>query len=247
MRGEALAGSAPPAWLAGPGRRRRGRAGDRALSGPHQGYPERTGGSAARPVPVVDGVPTYYAGLAKTSDVQTSPEQIVVGDTVTGKRLATVAPPAGTTFAGITGAADDRTFVVDTQPGSLDPESEPWQPRTWYLLGSIRSGAPGPADAAAHPRHRRWHQCAGRSRSPRWHRARCRTAAGRPERPERADLPAGLLGRERGRAALWFATAACDGSGQPQFFAGTKYGARTATSRSPGWVSAGSRSATAGS
>ena len=97
-----------------------------------------------RPVPVVDGVPTYYAGLAKTSDVQTSPEQIVVGDTVTGKRLATVAPPAGTTFAGITGAADDRTFVVDTQPGSLDPESEPWQPRTWYLL-RIDPGSAHPA------------------------------------------------------------------------------------------------------
>ena len=36
-----------------------------------------------RPVPAVDGVPAYYAGLAKTSDAQTSPEQIVVGDTVT--------------------------------------------------------------------------------------------------------------------------------------------------------------------
>ena len=41
----------------------------------------------ARPAPAVDGVPAYYAGLAETSAAQASPEQIVVGRTVTGKRL----------------------------------------------------------------------------------------------------------------------------------------------------------------
>ena len=177
-----------------------------------------------RPVPVVDGVPTYYAGLAKTTDAQTSPEQIVVGDTVTGKRLATVPPPAGTTFAAITGAADDRTFVVDTQPGSLDPESEPWQPRTWYLL-RIDPGSAHPARLTPLP-------IAG-------------TAAGTNVlgialSPDGTELAVGLqpdglndpsaptylqVYSVASGAALhsWFSAATSDGSGEPQFFAGTKY------------------------
>ena len=177
-----------------------------------------------RPVPAVDGVPAYYAGLAKTSDAETSPEQIVVGDTVTGKRLATVAPPAGTTFAGITGAADDRTFVVDTQPGSLDPESEPWQPRTWYLL-RIDPGSAHPARLTPLP-------VPG-------------TAAGTNVMgialsPDGTELAVGLqpdglndpgaptylrVYSVASGAALhsWFSTATPDGSGEPQLFAGTKY------------------------
>jgi len=102
------------------------------------------------PKPTPSGVPTYYAALIKASGEQTAPEQIVIGETLTGKRVATIAPPAGTTFAGITGAADDRTFVVDTQPGSLDPESEPWQPRTWYLL-RIDPGAANSATLTSLP------------------------------------------------------------------------------------------------
>jgi len=96
------------------------------------------------PKPAPSGVPAYYAALSKASGEQTAPEQIVIGETLTGRRVTTIAPPAGTTFAGITGAADDRTFVVDTQPSSLDQESEPWQPRTWYLLRIN----PGAADQA---------------------------------------------------------------------------------------------------
>ena len=65
-----------------------------------------------------------------------------MGETLTGARLATITPPAGSTFAGVTGAADDRTFVLDSVqldgglPGTLLPN----QPRTWYLL-RIRPGA----------------------------------------------------------------------------------------------------------
>ncbi len=41
-----------------------------------------------------------------------APNGVVVGDSVTGKTLATFAPPAHTTFQSVTAAADDRTFVV---------------------------------------------------------------------------------------------------------------------------------------
>ena len=36
---------------------------------------------------------------------------LAVGDIGTGKRLVTIKPPKGLTFVGVTGAADDRTFV----------------------------------------------------------------------------------------------------------------------------------------
>jgi hypothetical protein len=61
------------------------------------------------------------------------PDSVVVGDTLTGKLLTTVKPPAGSTFVGVTGAADDRTFVLDSAaivPGLMFAT----QQRTWYLL-----------------------------------------------------------------------------------------------------------------
>jgi hypothetical protein len=63
-------------------------------------------------------VPRYYVAL---KDVPRSTKQelagvlqfnLVVGDSLTGKTLATFAPPARTTFQNVTAAADDRTFVV---------------------------------------------------------------------------------------------------------------------------------------
>jgi hypothetical protein len=69
-------------------------------------------------------------------------DSVIVGETLTGERLATISPPAGSTFAGVTGAADDRTFVLDSVrlAGGLPGTLQPTQPRTWYLL-RIRPGA----------------------------------------------------------------------------------------------------------
>ena len=81
----------------------------------------------------VPAVPRYYVAL-NNPHVATSRDQVVVGDTLTGKRLATVSPPKGGTFGGVTGAADDRTFVLDVRQF---PWSNTWfavTPRTWYLL-----------------------------------------------------------------------------------------------------------------
>jgi hypothetical protein len=70
---------------------------------------------------------------------------VIVGETRTGRVLATVPPPAGATFAGVTGAADDRTFVLSAMPRQDNPLMV--GPRTWYLL-RITPGAAQPAHLA---------------------------------------------------------------------------------------------------
>jgi hypothetical protein len=97
-------------------------------------------------------VPEYYVMLHQTS--LTSVASLAVGDTRTGKQVADVPAPAGGTFIGVTGAADDRTFVVDAVHGAVGPGANA-RPRTWYLLrifpGSARPGrlTPLPIPATA--------------------------------------------------------------------------------------------------
>lgn len=86
---------------------------------------------AVHPAPA-GAIPEYYAALLRLT--VSSPASLVVGDTFTGTQVAAVSPPPGSTFAAVTGAADDRTFVLEAQRGLLNDESEPGQPRTWYLL-----------------------------------------------------------------------------------------------------------------
>jgi hypothetical protein len=64
-----------------------------------------------------------------------------VGDTLTGAKLATIAPPKGASFYGVTGAANDRTFVVDTYASAS--VSDFALPRTFYRLQLV-PGAKSP-------------------------------------------------------------------------------------------------------
>ncbi len=78
------------------------------------GVPAPAGGagSPARPA-VLRGVPAYYVAL---SQPVATPQRAVIRATATGKILTTVTPPRpyrGFTF--VTGAADDRTFVLAAQ------------------------------------------------------------------------------------------------------------------------------------
>jgi len=91
-------------------------------------------------------IPAYYVALNDGAG-QRSPDQVVVGDTFTGARLAIVSPPAHSSFVGITGAADDRTFVIGAQPFPYSPEWWGVEPRTWYLL-RIAPGTDHPAQLA---------------------------------------------------------------------------------------------------
>lgn len=58
-------------------------------------------------------IPRYYAALFN--------DGVIVGDDRTGKQVADVAPPTGEHFTYLTGAADDRTFVVTALVGRLQP------------------------------------------------------------------------------------------------------------------------------
>jgi hypothetical protein len=114
---------------------------------------------ATGPVTAAGGVPKYYVTLyqppqpasakhesaadmmkAEICQVQGKPNcpdappptELLVGDTLSGAKVSTVTPPKGSTFYGVTAAADDRTFVVDTDTkiGIADI----CMTRTFYLL-----------------------------------------------------------------------------------------------------------------
>lgn len=75
-------------------------------------------------------VPTYYvAPEASCTSCQST--RLVVADTRTGAKLATVDPPRGTSFVAVSAAADDRTFVAATvgYPFKLNQQQV-----TWYLV-----------------------------------------------------------------------------------------------------------------
>ncbi len=83
--------------------------------------------ATATPTTVPGGVPRYYVALKQLavwsgSNIQRN--EIVAGDSLTGKTLATLVPPSDTTFRSVTAAADDRTFVVfavTSSNGSFGP------------------------------------------------------------------------------------------------------------------------------
>jgi hypothetical protein len=107
-------------------------------------------GGGARPAPAQNSaataIPRYYVQLGAFNDAFGYQRDVIVGDSRTGKVLATVKPAAHLTFAGVTGAADDRTFVIDaTSVAELpQPNRVPPGTHTWYLLRI----APGTRHAA---------------------------------------------------------------------------------------------------
>jgi len=102
----------------------------------------------------VAGLPRYAVVLV--SDPVTRPgggtaggDSLGIIDTRSGKQVAEVSHPANITFVGVTGAADDRTFVVTASyanpvpvPGSTTGATE--QAQFWYLL-RIDPGGSRPA------------------------------------------------------------------------------------------------------
>ncbi len=95
-------------------------------------------------------LPRYYAaldnpkGAAFNDKTLTAPVDVVVGDTGTGRPIATVAPPKGQTFAGLTAAADDRTFVLATESLPVSAGIPSAAPVAWYLL-RLAPGSARPA------------------------------------------------------------------------------------------------------
>ncbi len=95
------------------------------------------------------GVPRYYVTLKElprknSAALDGGQFALVVADAATGKTLATVTPPANTTFQSVSAAADDRTFAV------LAVSSATWfrtnrgtLTASWYKL-VVRPGSVGP-------------------------------------------------------------------------------------------------------
>jgi hypothetical protein len=99
----------------------------------------------------VASAPRYYVQLGSRNPASGFRDAIV-GDSRTGKALATVKSPAGGGFAGVTGAADDRTFVIDatSETKPTKPNQRPQPTRTWYQL-RIAPGTQHPAELTKLP------------------------------------------------------------------------------------------------
>jgi hypothetical protein len=99
----------------------------------------------------VASAPRYYVQLGSWNP-EIGFRDAIVGDSRTGKVLATVKTPAHCEFAGVTGAADDRTFVIDatstTKPAT--PNQAAQLTHTWYRL-RIAPGTRHPAELTKLP------------------------------------------------------------------------------------------------
>jgi hypothetical protein len=104
--------------------------------------PNHGAGTPAGPVPGVSGLPRYFVKLTGTNGVWSG---LLVGDTFSGRKVATVAAPPGLVFTGVSAAADDRTFVVDTTATKPLTGS-----RTFYLL-RVAPGSASPASLTRLP------------------------------------------------------------------------------------------------
>ena len=109
-----------------------------------------SGASATRgptKVVYVDGgrVPPYYVWISSRGNPYYSPRYAAVRLTATGAVLGAVtAAVPGNTVVAVTGAADDRTFVLDEQPwvSLRTGGSQLLAPHTFYLLRLSVSGKP---------------------------------------------------------------------------------------------------------
>jgi hypothetical protein len=93
------------------------------------------------PVTAATGIPGYYLTFSQPAGDTTIPVGLVLSATLTGKKLFTLQPPRGLSFAGITGAADDRTFVADADVDPLGVGGSEGRSRTWYLVRVVGVGA----------------------------------------------------------------------------------------------------------
>ena len=94
----------------------------------------------ASPAAAAVSVPQYYMTFSQSRGDTTVPVGLVLGATITGKKLSTLRPPSGLSFAGVTGAADDRTFVADAHRDPYGVVGSSGRSRTWYLVRVAGTG-----------------------------------------------------------------------------------------------------------
>ena len=104
------------------------------------GQPTATPG----PVTAAAGLPGYEVALNQSWTDTTTPVGLALTATLTGKKLFTLQPPRGLSFAGITGAADDRTFVADAHRDPYGVGGSAGRSRAWYLVRIVGAGSRHP-------------------------------------------------------------------------------------------------------
>jgi hypothetical protein len=106
-------------------------------------------GPAANPAgrPVAGGAPRYYVALALDAKPRnTQNVTAVVRETQTGTVVARLAPPRPyITFGEVTGAANDRTFILEAQAAATAPDV---LPAYRFFVLHVDPGAPSPASQA---------------------------------------------------------------------------------------------------
>jgi len=107
----------------------------RATSGGYELVP------ATKPAGAPVSFPDYYLTFNQPVSDETTPVGLELRQTLTGKTLFTLPPPHGLSFAGITAAADDRTFVADAHRDPYGDFNSGGQSRTWYLVRVRGTGA----------------------------------------------------------------------------------------------------------
>jgi hypothetical protein len=79
-----------------------------------------------------DTVPEFYAALK--TPFEPGPTTLVVGRTGARTAISTIRSPKGQSFVGVTGAADDRTFVVAAEAYPAQKGVYSGAPVAWYLV-----------------------------------------------------------------------------------------------------------------
>jgi hypothetical protein len=106
-----------------------------------RGTPNGQPAPAVSPATAPGPVPQYYLTFSQLAGDTTKPVGLELRETLTGKTLDTLQPPRGLSFAGITGAADDRTFVADAHWQPYGVTGSMARSRTWYLVRVAGTGS----------------------------------------------------------------------------------------------------------
>jgi hypothetical protein len=96
---------------------------------------------AVSPAGAAVNFPDYYLMFNQPVSDETIPVGLELRSTLTGKTLSMIQPPRGLSFAGITGAADDRTFVADAHSDPYGAFNSGGRSRTWYLVRVTGTGS----------------------------------------------------------------------------------------------------------
>jgi hypothetical protein len=109
-------------------------------AGHQSSAPSVAAGQSGGSVTSFAGVPKYYAALydpsatAFNDETTAQPVELVVGQTGSSQRLATVTPPSGQSFVGVTAEESDTAFIVAAEPFPVRAGMNSLPAVAWYVV-----------------------------------------------------------------------------------------------------------------